>query len=91
VAGTALGFGYLLDYLFHVTRVQAAHACGWMMPEAAGTALAIALLVLLGYALIPRGAATGLVRNERCYWCAGAGKMESFTRNRGQQAGAAML
>jgi uncharacterized protein len=53
VAGTALGFGLALDYLFAVSGVQVSQACHWMLPPALSTTLAVALLLLLGYALLP--------------------------------------
>jgi uncharacterized membrane protein YraQ (UPF0718 family) len=51
---TALTCGLALDYLFVVNGVSVLHAGHRMLPESVRAALAVALLALLGWSLLPR-------------------------------------
>jgi uncharacterized protein len=52
VAGSALGSGLLLDYVFTAVHLSPEPAMGWMLPDAVKWGSAIALLALLAYAAI---------------------------------------
>jgi len=54
VAGCALASGILLDYIAAGMNIQVAAGPHWMLPEAIKYASALALLVILAYALWPR-------------------------------------
>ena len=52
VAVSALAAGLALDYIFQVTHITPKPGMPWMIPSAVKTASAIALLAVLGYAVI---------------------------------------
>jgi uncharacterized membrane protein YraQ (UPF0718 family) len=54
VAGCALLSGILLDFLAAGTRFEIAAGPGWMLPAAVKYASAVALLIVLGYALLTK-------------------------------------
>jgi uncharacterized membrane protein YraQ (UPF0718 family)/copper chaperone CopZ len=54
VAVSALGAGILLDLLIVNAGTGAVGRMGWMLPEGLKTALAVMLLLILGYGLIPQ-------------------------------------
>ncbi|MBN1671390.1 MAG: SO_0444 family Cu/Zn efflux transporter [Kiritimatiellae bacterium] len=62
VAVAALVFGALLDRVFTVTGIPAAHASHWMMPYPVKAAAGAALLALLVAALLPRKRRLALAR-----------------------------
>jgi len=54
VAATAFAAGLILDYVFTIAGSGAAKGMGWMLPEEAKVASAIALLLILAVALVRR-------------------------------------
>ncbi|MFH0952876.1 MAG: SO_0444 family Cu/Zn efflux transporter [Verrucomicrobiota bacterium] len=67
VAGMSLAWGLLLDYVFRVAPVAAAHQGHWMMPGYVLHASAVVLLLVLAFALFrpgPKGAGDDVPANK---------------------------